>query len=529
MREKRDLPFVTSHIAFVAPYLIAVILMVTVAAVAWPRRDVRGRGLFIVFCLAAGYWSLFEGMLYLGLGVEANLLITYFQYFGIVATAPAGLMLSCAIFGYESWLKPSRVVLLFVVPCLTVAAVWTNPWHHLYYEDWYRIDTGPFPMLGLVHGPLFKITVGYHYLILIVTLAILLHQFTVSRGFRRGQAGIILFPTALVWAANIVYICGLSPIPNMDISPIMFSFVAIAFAWGFFRYSLLDIVPIAKAEVFDGIADAILVADHKDRLVSINPAGENLIGKPLAKVLGEPMKTLVAEWPDLSIDGETVMELTVKGRIHEARFSVLRDRKARTIGWLAVFHDISKRKRLETELIRLATTDSLTGIPNRRHLLHLAESAFSRAERYGQDLSVIMIDADHFKTVNDRWGHDTGDEVLKTMVRICRMELREVDEFGRLGGEEFAAVLTETDMTGAVQVAERLREAVERLTPTTALGPVSMTISLGVAALTADDTTFKELLKRADQALYRAKADGRNRVATARILSDQTPRHSVSS
>jgi diguanylate cyclase (GGDEF)-like protein len=165
----------------------------------------------------------------------------------------------------------------------------------------------------------------------------------------------------------------------------------------------------------------------------------------------------------------------------------------------------------------LATTDALTGIANRRQLLDIGEQETRRAQRYGKPLAVLMIDVDRFKQINDRWGHPSGDRVICHIADQLRGTLRAVDSYGRLGGEEFAAILPETDAAGAIQVAERLRLAIEASETARADDGqvIRHTASIGVVALKPDDADFEALLQRADRALYRAKASGRNTVATA--------------
>ncbi|HMQ30846.1 MAG TPA: diguanylate cyclase [Chloroflexaceae bacterium] len=161
----------------------------------------------------------------------------------------------------------------------------------------------------------------------------------------------------------------------------------------------------------------------------------------------------------------------------------------------------------------LATTDALTGVANRRHFFELARLEVERAARYARPLSLLMLDADHFKQVNDRYGHVAGDEVLRAIAARCRASLREVDLIGRYGGEEFLALLPETAGTQALQVAERLREVVADEPVLTSAGPVQVRISLGVASLPGGAAaTVEELLDQADRALYAAKAAGRNMV-----------------
>jgi diguanylate cyclase (GGDEF)-like protein len=164
------------------------------------------------------------------------------------------------------------------------------------------------------------------------------------------------------------------------------------------------------------------------------------------------------------------------------------------------------------EVERLAITDSLTGLYNHRHLFELEDREFQRARRYRLPLSVIMLDIDEFKQVNDTYGHAIGDQALKGVAECCRKELRGVDVIGRYGGDEFVAMLPETGLSAACQVAERLRKSIAEMVLDTKGGRVTVTVSLGIAALDDEHLTPETLLDHADQALYVAKENGRNRV-----------------
>jgi diguanylate cyclase (GGDEF)-like protein len=164
---------------------------------------------------------------------------------------------------------------------------------------------------------------------------------------------------------------------------------------------------------------------------------------------------------------------------------------------------------------QLAITDEVTGLHNRRHLLELAEREFERARRYGHPLSAIMLDIDHFKQVNDTFGHAVGDEVLRGVAVRCQKNLREIDLLGRYGGEEFLVLLPENDPEGTRNAAERLRLCVADAAMDTSRGPVAVTISLGIAVSSGDCPNLTTLINRADMAMYAAKAAGRDRVAQA--------------
>ncbi len=184
--------------------------------------------------------------------------------------------------------------------------------------------------------------------------------------------------------------------------------------------------------------------------------------------------------------------------------------------YVVVMHeDITERKRLEEELKRLATTDSLTNTRNRHNFMETAGRELTRAIRYGLPLVALMIDIDHFKNINDTYGHHTGDLVLKAMVDACHQDIRESDVFGRLGGEEFGLLLTDTSPAKSLEAAERLRESLSKVEVKTEDGIVQFTVSIGLAALRDNYESLEDLLKRADAALYEAKHAGRNRVVMA--------------
>ncbi len=170
--------------------------------------------------------------------------------------------------------------------------------------------------------------------------------------------------------------------------------------------------------------------------------------------------------------------------------------------------------RLFGEVQRLAITDGLTGMYNRRHFFELAENELNRARRFRHTVSAIMLDVDHFKQVNDTYGHAVGDQVLRVLAERCRESIRDIDILGRYGGEEFAIILPATDLSGAVSMAERLRQCISDTPILTERGDIAITTSLGVASSVQPDGDVATLLNRADAAMYAAKQAGRNRVAT---------------
>lgn len=198
----------------------------------------------------------------------------------------------------------------------------------------------------------------------------------------------------------------------------------------------------------------------------------------------------------------------------EQRWFMLR--ASRLSGGAVVAHEnITERKLMEEALRILSRTDSLTGVTNRRHFFELAEHEFAVATRYRQPLSVILLDLDHFKRINDTHGHQAGDELLKGAAQLVRGHLRDADLFARYGGEEFIVLLPHTPAADALAVTERIRQDLAARLP--------VTMSSGIAGILAADDTLDRLISRADQALYAAKDAGRNRSLVFREPSQPRP------
>ena len=176
---------------------------------------------------------------------------------------------------------------------------------------------------------------------------------------------------------------------------------------------------------------------------------------------------------------------------------------------------VARLDQAESQMRLLATEDPLTKTYNRRHFSDLAERAWAHAARHAKPLSLLMLDADRFKAINDTYGHAAGDSVLVKLAEVCRENLRASDVVGRYGGEEFVILLSETDLDEARETAERLRRQLELTQVDIAQGTITFTVSIGVATKTRASLSVEQLLEQADEALLRAKREGRNRTRTA--------------
>jgi diguanylate cyclase (GGDEF)-like protein len=299
-----------------------------------------------------------------------------------------------------------------------------------------------------------------------------------------------------------------------------------------FQSSLIEAIKEASP-------DGILVADEKGLIIFYNQRVLDIFGVPALEVviakdgtvthLDETMlahvtslvknkeaflKRVLELYANPQLDDHYEIELK-DGRFLDRYSKALWGKNQQYLGRVWFFRDITEYRQLEHQLKDASQQDPLTGVANRRYFFERAADEFSRAQRFKRDLSLVMLDIDLFKKVNDRWGHDIGDRVIQSLCETINSILREVDLLARIGGEEFVVIVPDTNIDGAFQLAERLRQSVAASTIKEGEECITFTISAGVAAVSSEDMSIQETLKRADTALYAAKNAGRNKTMRA--------------
>ncbi len=276
-------------------------------------------------------------------------------------------------------------------------------------------------------------------------------------------------------------------------------------------------------ESLDRLSEGITIIDSNDKLVLYNMRAAEYLGIADDINVGASLNELVGiQEKDGKVDpGSLLMQQLDASRENKPQFferEIEGDRilsvRANPIpggGVITLYTDITERKAFERRLIGMATRDELTGLINRREFFTLAHHEEERAKREGHIVSVMMVDADYFKKINDTYGHAAGDDVLRNLADNCRSIFRKTDVVGRYGGEEFSVILPGAQVDMAKVIAERLRKAVEESVVKSDKGDITYTVSIGIASDIGREVKIEEILDRADRALYTAKAQGRNR------------------
>ena len=504
---------------YLSPYILSVLICAGTSFYAFRRRELLGARPFAFLAASETIWAAGYVLQLVSPTLAGKLLWNNFQFLGAVGAPLAYLAFSLKYTGQTIKQSTWRIILALTAAILLL--IWTDGLHHLFRADAHLAPGFPFSDLVFGNGPTFILYPFLAYILLMVGTYFLAHNYLSAPRAFRLQIAVVLVGVLIPWITTLITWLNLVPVPLQELTPLSFAVSNIVVAWALFRYRLFDLVPIANDLLVENMEEGMVVVDIEGRIVDINPSAQRIFNLRLNKIFGKqfsqeiPMLATIV--PELKSSPNGTQELTVligeEERSFEARLSRIYDNRHQDNGSLILLQDITERKRTEEKLHQLAVTDPLTGLFNRRYFFDVAEREFERSTRITHALAVIIFDVDHFKDVNDTYGHIVGDQVLQSLTQRCLQSLRTYDVMARYGGEEFIIMLPETDAAHAYRVAERLRTIVAETPIATKAGPAEVTISLGVASVeNASDLTFDKLIDRADQALLMVKQRGRNQV-----------------
>ncbi len=489
------------------------------------RDRVEIAGLFSLQNFAMGIWTLCYAMELSTTTLDGKIFWAKMKYIGATTGPVLWFIFSLYYTNHRNWLTLPLKTVLASFTLVTLGVVFTNELHHWY---WTRIYLLPgFPETQSEHGFYFWVYAAGAYLLILASIFMYLHYYRTVPAYFRRQSILLVIGTFLpLGIRSLEDFVKWDPFPKVDNIILFLLISAVLYAIALFRYSALEIVPIAHRLVVQNINSGILVLDVLGRVVEINPFAKKLIGPKGSSAIGKPYADVLSGWPSINYSSQSSeqheQEISLQRGDASLHFLVqlspIRDEGSRIIGHVMALVDITDRKKAEMELERLARMDVLTGVTNRRYFFELAETQFERAQRYHQSLAVMLLDVDHFKQVNDRYGHLAGDAILQMVARECQSRIRRSDLFARYGGEEFICLLPEQDEAGAYETAEKIRRLIEQAQAWYESQPIRVTASLGLAVIQDEVLTLEGLIDRADQALYQSKANGRNKVSIWREI-----------
>jgi diguanylate cyclase (GGDEF)-like protein len=503
-------------IAYSTALMVAgMICLVAGVLVLQTRRTASGSIPLGVLLFALSWWDLTYSLFWADTPAHYPNFWLYLTYVGAVVVPPALLLFAMQLSGVHDWLKTPFLLIICMEPVLVLVALFTDPWHGLFFAG--RETQG----IGMIlrGGPVFWMNIIYSYLLILIAFVVLIRRFLQTEGIYKKQIGVVLIGVGVPWLNSFIFVLGFSPFPNADNTPFSFSIAGLAFTYALLRYNLLDILPIARHVLIESMSDGVIVIDAQNRLVDINPAAEGVIGLSRKSRIGEPVPRLFSTWPEIVVAfhdvsyTHTVISIGDPPQSYfDLKISPLYDDHQRFLGRLVVWRDITVLKKAQAELQEQAIRDALTGLYNRRYLDETLDRELARAMREHQPIAFVMLDIDHFKNINDSFGHKEGDVVLQKLATLLLSYTRVGDIVCRYGGEEFLVVLPDVTAEIAFQVAERWRKSFKGLTMPAEQSEANATLSCGISEYPLHGETKEELISTADKALYHAKQSGRNRV-----------------
>src|SRR5689334_3628748 len=448
---------------------------------AW-RRSAPGSLMLSLLLLSMTIWSGFYSANWMDISIGAKIFWLNLMFIGVASLPTLFLLFVLAFTHNNPWLTQRNLLLLSIYPVVVLLLQWTNPYHHLIYESLKTIQVDGFLALEFTRGPLYFVNLIYSYAMIGIGL-LLLSQGALHLGtLYRTQYRLILIGSLLPWATSIFSENYFDILHGLDFAPLTFGVSGVIFVLAVLRTHLMDLIPIARSHLIENMRDGILVLDAQNRIVDMNPAMENFIEEKVSFYMGKNALDVFLPWmekTDLDLDRlETRTELKIPkdpSRYLDLRVTPLYEQGQFLNGRLMVFHDITERKqvekrlryvndRLQTQLIEIgylqsklreqAIRDPLTNLFNRRYLEETLDRELARAAREDYPVCIIMMDLDHFKQINDTYGHEAGDQVLKALAFTLSEDCRRGDFVCRYGGEEFVIVMPNIQLDTAYERAE---------------------------------------------------------------------------
>ena len=498
---------------YAIPSMITGILILALAIHNFRFKRSEKTVYFSMLALCSAIYSLAYTMEISTKNLATMLLWLRIEYIGIAFIPTFFILFALAYTGRADKASPLLKAVLYLFSLVTLILVFTLDHHNLMHQAPTLNLESPFPVLNFERGAWYWLQSIYIFGALIFSSILFFVMWLTSSPVYRKQITVVLLGSLIPSIGYIFYL--LSPFAwEMDVMPFYLSLSVIIVFMGMVRYRFLELIPFARERLFEELFDGVVILDNDLRLVDYNAAAAEMLDiskqaigasltkwKILAKAIKPDAKKYHFEIEDTTAD---------RPQWYRCDFIPLAEGKEEEEGRIIIIRNITHNKIAEEKLNTLATTDFLTGLWNRRYFMQAAKKEIKRARRYGLIFSLLLIDIDHFKTINDNYGHSAGDRVLIELAKFLKSRLREVDIVARLGGEEFGVLLLETEANGAYELAEDIRQGITA-TPVQVDGEeINFTISIGIAVFHHELSNIDGMLKNADQALYRSKDQGRN-------------------
>ncbi|HSM72282.1 MAG TPA: diguanylate cyclase [Anaerolineales bacterium] len=525
---------------------ISATAVLIIAVIIW-RRSTSGSFSLRGMLLGMFIWGTSYALTWALVPLEQKIVWLKIMYLGVVMVPGFFLFFTLQITQREHWITFRSILLLVLQPALMFAIVWLMP-QRVFASIEPAVRDG-YQVMEVARGQWYIINMLYSYTIIAISFVLLLTGYRTANPFFKRQYMLIMLGSIIPVIFSIYTQIRDGGFNDLDLTPVSFGLSSFVYAYAIFRHRFMDLVPVARGRLIENMSDGVLVLDPQGRIVDINPAMENFLEAPPASFIGKNVSEALNIWNEstehLMTGLETRTELRLPNnasRYLDLRVTPLFDDDKHLSGRLIIFRDVTDRKevendlrhamdRLQSQLIEIgllqkelreqAIRDALTNLFNRRYLDETLERELARAAREGYPLCIVMMDIDHFKDVNDTYGHEAGDTVLRELSKMVTKQSRQGDFVCRYGGEEFVLVMPNISIDIAKERADSLLRSISSLFVSFGRFNLNITVSMGVSWFPEHGETRDDLLRTADKALYAAKNKGRNQAVVYQNLETE--------
>ncbi|MGX8701170.1 MAG: histidine kinase N-terminal 7TM domain-containing diguanylate cyclase [Caproiciproducens sp.] len=491
-------------------FILAIMLSMGLAALMMVYAIVKHtveKSFYLIFLSVANFFFVFGNLLEMTAPtLESAFYGVRVQYLAAPFIMPLTYLFYRDFYGKKR-MTPLQHALFFLIPVLAMLSLQAYPLVRLQYgEIWYTTN-GQVVNVQHTCGITYYLSTAQNYVCILLSLWLILERIRHGGKGQRRKSLLMLMGVAAPIAANAIYVFG-DGVRGFDLTPIAYITSLAVFLYLALENHLLDSLPLARAQVMDELEDAFIVCDDDFRFLDANLAARRLFPELSSFSQGEQMEKL-QEFKE-----EREMQIWADGEERYYKVTatpILQNTK--DSGVCIVFRNATAEYRLLENLKRQAELDGLTGLYNRSTFFDIAKETLHQDGRRKLAFALLLIDVDHFKQVNDTYGHPCGDAVLKALANTVKGHFRSGDVMGRYGGDEFIVLLENISDAQAAVAAEKLCKAIGNIMVSCQENSLSVTISIGVAHRPVGGRqTLDLLLSQADEALYLSKNGGRNRI-----------------
>jgi diguanylate cyclase (GGDEF)-like protein/PAS domain S-box-containing protein len=410
------------------------------------------------------------------------------QYLGLPFMSVLWLMVALLYTKTIYSLKTQTALLLFSVPVITFFIRHTNSWHHLFYTKWEVREFFGYYSLYMERGFWYYVNISYTLLCLLLTVIIYFTGYLKNKaGYTKPHFLVFLFASLLPFIGIVLVLFAFDEW-SIDYSALIMPVSLLIISYGILKYDFLEIRTLARETIFENNSAGMVVLGPGKKIIDYNKAAVkffeainiSLNNYPIEHILDREPKLLEIFESESSRDFSLVID--GEERFFEIDVVPLGDAHNGNTRMLKSIRDVTEARKIQEKLKYLATIDSLSGLYNRAEFMNLAKREFAWAKRNNEELSLLIMDLDNFKIINDTFGHAAGDEIIREIGSIIMTSFRKTDIAGRIGGEEFAVVLKNASLEEAKKIAEKFRETVARRKVIYGEQEISFMVSIGVAA-----------------------------------------------